>query len=89
MTTASFEFKMTADGRFTDVKEVRMTKLEQVARAISDRLLARHVVMLDDQAIDAARAAVEALRDVSFSILGAEPLEWNDVIDLILNEKTE
>ena len=61
-----------------------MTKLEQVALAIASK-----VNDPEEDCLAIARAAVGSLRDVSFSILGAEPLEWNDVIDLILNEKTE
>jgi hypothetical protein len=63
-----------------------MTKLEQVARSIRDCMLSRHVIVLDDDAADMARAAVEALREPTISVIEAvedsmydhlpEPRSW-------------
>jgi hypothetical protein len=51
---------MTPEGRFTDVREIRMTKLEQVARAICPG-----IDPPTPYSLNMARAAVEALRKPS------------------------
>jgi hypothetical protein len=76
-----------------------MTKLEQVARAIQDKLLERHIVMLSVDAADAARAAVEALReparcqtdalyDLRWKNINSD-IVWQAMVDAILSEKPE
>ena len=77
-----------------------MTKLEQVARAICDYWM-EHGFDPSEPSEGAARAAVEALREPSegsallwgafdkTGCTGDEPLEFNAVLDAILNEKPE
>jgi hypothetical protein len=75
-----------------------MTKLEQVARAISDRLLERHILMDSYVAAECARAAVESLREPDEAMLDAgngqldcanERQCWRAMVDAILSEKPE
>ena len=73
MTTARFRFKMTPDGRFTDVEEIGMTKLEQVALALFDctaEQWARKSANFREAAMKDVRRLVEALRDQQFGELG-------------------
>ena len=82
------------------LREAHMTKLEQVARAICDYWM-EHGFDPSEPSEGAARAAVEALREPSdgsallwgafdkAGCTGDEPLEFNAVLDAILNEKPE
>jgi hypothetical protein len=103
MTTVEFHFKMTPDGRFTDVREVRMTKLEQVARAIADRIidLGGGEGFGNPDYESGARAAVEAMREPTKEMVGIGQVHemydtsaainldvWTAMIDALLSEKT-
>jgi hypothetical protein len=75
-----------------------MTKLEQVARAIREKMLQEHVLMRPEQAAAAARAAVEALREPTEGMIRAVMMDhmddgpgavWGRMIDAILSEKPD
>jgi hypothetical protein len=87
MTTASFEFKMTSDGRFTDVREVRMTKLEQVARAMFENIEWRGIRVLEwERSKPGLRAHYIAQAAVCINALRSEDPVWNECIDAILRD---
>jgi hypothetical protein len=76
-----------------------MTKLEQIAETLKQKVLARHQILLDDVAMTMVRAVVEELREPSshqYAALAGTDKLWRDLnsdfvwktyVDAILNEQ--